>query len=146
MSSLSDFAKLSYFAEDMLCCPNCGGVAVVAEEHFNDGDTWYRPECNHCNVSWQENYPTIEEAVAAWNKYQRGGIPVSRIDEVRLDILQVLDRFMENDKHLIVPTSDIGHSYYKGRFEATETARRLINAALIDLCSGESEGKDECLE
>lgn len=58
---------LSYYVDGMLRCPNCGAEACITEEHFNDCDIWYRPECSCCNINWSENYPTIEEAVKAWN-------------------------------------------------------------------------------
>lgn len=52
---------------DMLPCPFCGREAVVTEVSFEDGDVWYHPECLECDCGWQANYPTVKEAIAAWN-------------------------------------------------------------------------------
>lgn len=60
-------ATVGYYVETMLPCPNCNGEALLIEVPFNDGDIWYHPECSCCNIGWQENYPTIEDAVNAWN-------------------------------------------------------------------------------
>lgn len=48
-------------------CPACFGETSLVEERFDDGDIWYRPECFCCKLGLRENYPTVKEAVEAWN-------------------------------------------------------------------------------
>ena len=56
-----------YWLNKQKPCPNCRGEGRIVRETFEDGDVWYRPECNCCLLGWQENYPTVKEAVEAWN-------------------------------------------------------------------------------
>ena len=49
-------------------CPSCGAESTIIHVEFDDGDVWYRPECSQCNVGWKEQYPTVREAVEAWNQ------------------------------------------------------------------------------
>lgn len=48
-------------------CPGCFSEARIVREVFDDGDVWFRPECSCCKIGFQENYPTVKEAVEAWN-------------------------------------------------------------------------------
>lgn len=59
-------------------------------------------------------------------------VEVARIKETKQYVLQVLDTLIETDKPLYEMTSD--NSYYGGKLAAFEIARRLVNAALTDLC------------
>ena len=71
-------------------------------------------------------------------------VEVVQIEEVKREILQTLNtliathreisnsQFSNYEKHLDIPKSS--NDYYGIKTEAYETARRLVNAALIDLC------------
>lgn len=58
----------SEYDDRMMACPFCHSSAELLWVEFYDGDTWYRPQCSECNCGWKENYPTKDEAVAAWNE------------------------------------------------------------------------------
>ena len=60
-------------------------------------------------------------------------VEVGQVEKVRQDILQRLDIYIAHYRPLI-GQSDDGWSYYDGKVEAAEMARRLVNAALYDLC------------
>ena len=59
-------------------------------------------------------------------------VEVDQIKETKQYVLQVFDTLIETDKPLYEMTSD--NSYYGGKLAAFEIARRLVNAALTDLC------------
>ena len=71
-------------------------------------------------------------------------VEVARIEEVKQEILQTLDtliathmdisnsRFANSEKYLEIPESS--NDYYGIYAQAMEVARRLVNAALTDLC------------
>ena len=61
------FENLQWLSKQK-ACPVCGGDATVVEVEFDDGDVWFHPECSCCKMGWQENFPTIKEAVEAWNE------------------------------------------------------------------------------
>jgi hypothetical protein len=57
-------------------------------------------------------------------------IEVSRVEEAKQDLLQIIDEF-------IAEYRSISQSYvdrFGGKADAMETARRLVNAKLTDLC------------
>ena len=77
-------------------------------------------------------------------------VEVIRIEEVKQEILQTLDtlitthrdisnsHFANSEKHLDIPESS--NDYYGIYAQAMEVARRLVNAALTDLCESNSCG------
>lgn len=98
--------------------------------------------------------PAVDDApywateAAYKNGYEAGkkdAVEVVRIDEVKREILQTLDtlvathrdisnsQFSDYENHLDIPKSS--NDYYGIKAEAYETARRLVNAALNDLCT-----------
>lgn len=58
-------------------------------------------------------------------------IEVSKIKEAKQDLLRIVDEFTAEYKHISQSSLD----YFGGKAEAMETARRLINARLTDLCN-----------
>ena len=62
-------------------------------------------------------------------------VEVARVKEAKQYILQVLDTLIETDRPLYELETD--NSYYGGKLAAFEIVRRLVNAALIDLCMEE---------
>lgn len=69
-------------------------------------------------------------------------VEVVRIEEVKQKILETLDTLMATDAELA--SYDGENSYYRGKANAFEIARRLFNAALIDLAKmdGERNGNE----
>ena len=57
-------------------------------------------------------------------------IEVAKVEETREQLLNIVDEFIEEYKS--IRQSYIDH--FGGKVDAMETARRLINAALTDLC------------
>ena len=58
-------------------------------------------------------------------------VEVARIDEVKQEILQIIDEFIAEYRRI----SEGYVNHFCGKADAMETARRLVNAALTDLCS-----------
>lgn len=58
-------------------------------------------------------------------------VEVIRIEEVKKEILKIIDEFIAEYRH--ISQSYVDH--FGGKADAMETARRLVNAALTDLCS-----------
>lgn len=58
-------------------------------------------------------------------------IEVSKVKEAKQDLLQIVDEFIAEYRHISQSSLD----YFGGKAEAMETARRLINARLTDLCN-----------
>lgn len=67
-------------------------------------------------------------------------VEVARIEEVKQEILQVFDNFIDKDKPLAYWSINDAWSYYSGKIQAWEVARRLVNAALTDLCGAKMDG------
>lgn len=67
-------------------------------------------------------------------------VPVVRLKEVLQNILETLDTIKAPDEELANYAER--NSYYRGKVNAYEVARRLVNAALTDLCSY-GERKDD---
>lgn len=57
-------------------------------------------------------------------------IEVTKIEEAKQDLLQIVDEFIA--KYRNISESYVDH--FGGKADAMETARRLINAKLTDLC------------
>ena len=71
-------------------------------------------------------------------------VEVAKIKEVKQEILQVLDNLIDVDKPLAYWSINDASSYYSGKIQALEVARRLVNAALTDLCGAKMDGgKDD---
>ena len=89
-------------------------------------------------ISSDEVEQIIKEAPAV------NAVEVSRIEKVKQEILQTLDtliathrdisnsRFANSAKYLEIPESS--NDYYGIYAQAMEVSRRLVNAALTDLC------------
>lgn len=58
-------------------------------------------------------------------------IPVERVEATKAEILSIMDEFIAEYRH--ISQSYVDH--FGGKADAMETARRLVNAALNDLCS-----------
>lgn len=58
-------------------------------------------------------------------------IEVSKVKEAKQDLLQIVDEFIAEYRH--ISQSYVDH--FGGKADAMETARRLINARLTDLCN-----------
>lgn len=67
-------------------------------------------------------------------------VEVAKIEEVKQEILQVLDSLIDADKPLADWSVNDPSSYYSGKIQAFEVARRLVNAALTDLCGAKMDG------
>lgn len=57
-------------------------------------------------------------------------IPVEKVEATRAQILATFDEFISEYRHYSQSSID----YFGGKAESMETARRLVNAALVDLC------------
>lgn len=57
-------------------------------------------------------------------------IEVTKIEEAKQQLLQIVDEFIAEYRH--ISQSYVDH--FGGKADAMETARRLINAKLTDLC------------
>lgn len=66
-------------------------------------------------------------------------VDVARIETVKQEILQRMDLFIAEYKRISGSTID----HFGGKADAMETARRLVNAALTDLCSYEERKENE---
>lgn len=86
--------------------------------------------CYECPAS----KPEYAKKYVSQDKPPINTIGVTRIEEVKQDILRTLDVLITHYQMLISP-KDNGWSYYDGKLEGMEIARRLMNAALTDLCS-----------
>lgn len=69
-------------------------------------------------------------------------VEVAKIEEVKQEILQVLDNLIDADKPLAYWSVNDASSYYSGKIQALEVARRLVNAALTDLCCAKMDGDE----
>lgn len=38
------------------------------DQHFYDGEVWYNPQCEKCELMFKHNFKTKEESVIAWNE------------------------------------------------------------------------------
>lgn len=67
-------------------------------------------------------------------------VPVVRCEQVKTEILSRMDEFIAEYRRISESTID----HFGGKAEAMDVARRLVNAALTDLCScGErKDGED----
>lgn len=88
-------------------------------------------------VMGMDNYIATEQAYK--NGYENGysdgqkySVDIIRIKETKQVVLQTLDTLIETDTSLYEWSKD--NSYYNGKLSAFEISRRLINAALTDLC------------
>lgn len=57
-------------------------------------------------------------------------IEVTKIEEAKQDLLQIVDEFIAEYRNI----SESYVDHFGGKADAMETARRLINAKLTDLC------------
>ena len=58
-------------------------------------------------------------------------VPVVRCEQVKTEILSRMDEFIAEYRRISESTVD----HFGGKAEAMDVARRLVNAALTDLCS-----------
>ena len=49
-------------------CPNCKSPTVLKYIEFEDGEVWYNPQCEKCELMFKHNFKTKEESVIAWNE------------------------------------------------------------------------------
>jgi len=63
-----DIGVTSEYNDKLKSCPFCGGISELVHVEFDDGDTWYRPQCSICNSHSGMNYETVNEAIKMWNK------------------------------------------------------------------------------
>ena len=70
-------------------------------------------------------------------------VEVAKIEEVKQEILQVLDNLIDVSKPLAYWSVNDSSSYYSGKIQALEVARRLVNAALTDVCGAKMDGGNE---
>ena len=57
-------------------------------------------------------------------------IEIAKVEETKQQVLCTIDMFIEEYKRI----SESAIDHFAGKADAMETARRLINAALTDLC------------
>ena len=60
-----------------------------------------------------------------------GRVEVEQIEKVKQEILQRMDEFIAEYRRISASYAD----HFGGKADAMEVARRLVNAALTDLCS-----------
>lgn len=53
---------------DLQACPNCKSPTVLKYIEFEDGEVWYNPQCEKCELMFKHNFKTKEESVIAWNE------------------------------------------------------------------------------
>lgn len=58
-------------------------------------------------------------------------VPMAQVEEVQKEIMQRIDEFIAEYKRI----SENSIDHFGGKADAMEVARRLVNAALTDLCS-----------
>ena len=82
----------------------------------------------------------MDEYTASELAYKRGyadckrdAVEIAQIKETKQYILQIFDNLIEIDKPLAYECNG-GDPYYNGKVSAFEISRRLVNAALTDLC------------
>ena len=93
----------------------------TSADMFGDFDGDYRTESGFSRAA-------LEELIKSVTKVDV--VEVAKVEETKEQLLKIVDEFIEEYKS--IRQSYVDH--FGGKVDAMETARRLINASLTDLC------------
>ena len=119
---------------------------MEGEKRLIDAIAFFKEHCAACkyfnvNGICEKENPVCGSARIVAELPTVDAVEVAKIEEVKQEILQVLDNLIDADEPLAYWSVNDSSSYYSGKIQAYEVARRLVNAALTDLCGAKMDGE-----